>query len=55
MLRAIMDISAPAVSLAVRPRAAIRVTRVRGRREDRSSISFHPLADLDRKTSGPMD
>jgi hypothetical protein len=26
------------------------VTRVRMRREDRSSISFHPLADLGRKT-----
>src|SRR6266446_6376140 len=29
---------------------AIWVTRVRRRREDRSSISFHPLADLGRKT-----
>ena len=29
---------------------AKRVTRVRMRREDRSSISFHPLADLGRKT-----
>jgi hypothetical protein len=29
---------------------AIWVTRVRKRREDRSSISFHPLADLGRKT-----
>jgi hypothetical protein len=29
---------------------AIWVTRVRMRREDRSSISFHPLADLGRKT-----
>ena len=47
----IMDISARAFSLADRPQAgAIRVTRVRMRREDRSSISFHPLADLGRKT-----
>jgi hypothetical protein len=29
---------------------AIWVTRVRVRREDRSSISFHPLADLGRET-----
>src|SRR5215510_16419571 len=29
---------------------AIWVTRVRMRPEDRSSISFHPLADLGRKT-----
>jgi hypothetical protein len=29
---------------------AIWVTRVRMRREDRSSISFHPLADLGRET-----
>src|SRR6266446_2788943 len=29
---------------------AKRVTRVRRRREDRSSISFHPLADLGRET-----
>jgi hypothetical protein len=29
---------------------AIWVTRIRMRREDRSSISFHPLADLGRKT-----
>src|SRR6266436_9523373 len=29
---------------------AIWVTRVRRRREDRSSISFHPLADLGGKT-----
>jgi hypothetical protein len=28
---------------------AIWVTSVRMRREDRSSISFHPLADLGRK------
>jgi uncharacterized lipoprotein YbaY len=46
MLRAIMDISARAISLADRPQRAIRVTSVRVRREDRSSISFHPLADL---------
>ena len=40
MPRAIMDISAPAISLAVRPQWAIWVTSVRMRREDRSSISF---------------
>jgi len=40
-------ISARASSLADRPRPrAIRVTSVRMRREDRSSISSHPLADL---------
>jgi hypothetical protein len=44
---AIMDISAPAIWLADRPRTgAIWVTSVRMRREDRSSISSHPLADL---------
>ena len=46
MLLAIMDISAHAVSLPVRPQRAIWVTSVRMRREDRSSISFHLLADL---------
>jgi hypothetical protein len=46
VLLATMDISAHAVSLAVRPRWAIGVTSVRIRREDRSSISFHLLADL---------
>jgi len=46
MLLAIMDISAHATSLADRPQWAIRVTSVRTRREDRSSISSHPLADL---------
>ena len=46
MLLAIIDINAHAVSLAVRPQWAIRVTSVRMRREDRSSISFHLLADL---------
>src|SRR5262245_51076108 len=45
-LPTIMDISARASSLAVRPHRAIRVTSVRTRREDRSSISSHPLADL---------
>src|SRR6516162_2934813 len=35
-----MDISAHAISLADRPQWAIRVTSVRTRREDRSSISF---------------
>src|SRR4029453_12062276 len=44
--RAIMDISAPESSLADRPHWAIRVTRVLGRRGDRTSISFHTLADL---------
>ena len=39
-LRAIMEISAPAVSLADRPQRAKRVTSARMRREDRSSISF---------------
>src|SRR5439155_11303596 len=42
----IMDISARASSLAVRPQRAMWVTSVRTRREDRSSISSHPLADL---------
>ena len=46
LLRAIMDISARAISLADRPQRAIRVTSVRMRREDRTSISSHPLADL---------
>jgi hypothetical protein len=44
MLRAIMDISARAISLADRPQRAIRVTSVRMRREDRSSISFFILS-----------
>ena len=46
MLPAIMDISARAISLADRPQWAILVTSVRMRREDRSSISADPLADL---------
>ena len=46
VLLATMDISAHAVSLADRPRWAIGVTSVRMPREDRSSISFHLLADL---------
>ena len=46
LLRTIMDISARATSLADRPQRAIRVTSVRMRREDRTSISSHPLADL---------
>src|SRR5215470_5598758 len=45
-LRAIMEISAPAVSLADRPQRAKRVTSARMRREVRSSISSYPLADL---------
>jgi hypothetical protein len=40
VLLAIMDISARAISLPGRPQRAIRVTSVRMRREDRSSISF---------------
>ena len=40
MLRAIMGISARAISLAERPQGAMWVTSVRMRREDRSSISF---------------
>lgn len=46
LLRATMDISAPAISLTDRPQGAIRVTSYRKRREDRTSISSHPLADL---------
>src|SRR5215831_12274279 len=41
-----MDISAHAISLADRPQRAKWVTSARTRREDRSSISSHPLADL---------
>jgi hypothetical protein len=48
VLLAIMDISARAISLPDRPQPAIRVTSVRRRREDRTSISSHPLADLGR-------
>jgi hypothetical protein len=48
VLRAIMDISAHAISLADRPQRAIWVTSVHKRREDRTSISSHPLADLGR-------
>ena len=43
MLQAIMDISARAISLPDRLQRAIWVTSVRMRREDRSSISSHPL------------
>src|SRR5260370_22862646 len=46
LLRTIMDISARAISLTDRPQRAIRVTSVRTRSEDRTSISSHPLADL---------
>jgi hypothetical protein len=46
VLLAIMDISARASSLTDRPQRAIWVTSVRMRREDRTSISSHPLADL---------
>jgi hypothetical protein len=40
VLRAIMDISAPAFSLADRPQRTMWVIRFRMRREDRTSISF---------------
>jgi hypothetical protein len=43
-----MDISARAFSLTDRPQRAIWVTSFRMRREDRFSISSHPLADLGR-------
>jgi hypothetical protein len=46
LLLAIMDISAHAASLSDRPRWARWVTSVRMCREDRTSISSHPLADL---------
>src|SRR5215475_11855425 len=46
VLPAIMDVSAPATSLADRPRRAIWVTSAGRRREDGFSISSHPLADL---------
>ena len=46
MFLANMDISAHTILLADRPQEAIRVTSFRMRREDRSSISFYPLADL---------
>src|SRR6476659_2219634 len=49
LLRTIKDISARAISLTDRPQRAIWVNRVRMRREDRSSISSHPLADLGRQ------
>ena len=45
VLPAIMDISARAISLPDRPQWAIWVTSVGTCREDRSSISSHPLAD----------
>src|SRR5712671_1382137 len=47
-----MEISAPAISLADRPQRAIWVTSARRRREDRSSISSHPLADLGGQRTG---
>jgi hypothetical protein len=47
MLRAIIEIKAPATSLADKPQlGALGVTSVRTRWEDRTSISSHPLADL---------
>src|SRR5713101_8030136 len=46
-LPATMDISARAISLPDRPRIGhLGITSARTRREDRSSISSHPLADL---------
>src|ERR1700676_2331697 len=52
LLRTNMDISAHAISLADRPRWAIRVTSVRTRREDRSSISSHSLLILSQDLGG---
>src|SRR5258705_12051423 len=52
LLRTIMDISARAVSLSDRPQWASWVTSVRMRREDRSSISSYPLADLGGEREG---
>src|SRR6516162_6911710 len=49
MLRAIMEISARAISLRDRPQWAKWVTSARRRREDRSSILSEPLADLGRE------
>src|SRR5215469_4025665 len=49
-LRAAMEFSARAISLPDRPQRAIRVTSVHKRREDRSSISSDPLADLGGKS-----
>jgi hypothetical protein len=46
VLRATMDISAPAFSLPARPQVGHLGHSFRMRREDRSSISSHPLADL---------
>src|ERR1043166_7967839 len=46
-----MDIIAPTISLADRPQRAICATRFRQRREDRTSISSHTLADLGGKPS----
>ena len=46
VLLAIMENSAHAISLADRPQRAKRVTSARMRREDRTSISSYPLADL---------
>src|SRR3954462_11977516 len=46
LLRAIMGISASAISLVEKPYRAIWVTSVRTRREDRTSISCRSLADL---------
>jgi hypothetical protein len=49
LIRAIMDICARAISLEARPRWAVWVTSDRRCREDRSSISVDPLADLARE------
>ena len=48
-----MDISAPAILLADRPRWAKCVTSVRRRREDRTAISSRSLADLGRVKFSP--
>src|SRR3954466_4634456 len=41
-----MDISARAISFRIGLKRAIRVASIRTRREDRSFITSHPLADL---------
>src|SRR5262249_48002645 len=54
MLRAIMGISARAISLAVRPQRAVGVTSARMRREDRSSISFLILSQTSAGNTKPL-
>jgi len=48
-----MDISARAISLAVRPQRAVGVTSARMRREDRFSISFLILSQSSAKAIDP--